>query len=104
MVRHIRRVLSEHDGKYTMIRRGLVSLTTVLLLAIPILGGQAGQGGGTASTLQAMLAVLPNAKAPALDQTQALWLATMPLSCIDHPQAPPTNARLCLGSDLSSAR
>jgi hypothetical protein len=72
-----------------MIRRGLVSLAAVVLLATSISGRQASQGAGTATTLQAMLAVLPNAKPPALDRSQALWLATMPLSCVDHAQGAP---------------
>jgi hypothetical protein len=37
--------------------------------------------------LGAFLAKLPAASAPVLNQEQALWLATMPLSCLDHPQA-----------------
>jgi hypothetical protein len=39
------------------------------------------------SDLGAFLAKLPAASAPVLNQEQALWLATMPLSCLDHPQA-----------------
>lgn len=40
--------------------------------------------------LKAFLAKLPAATAPVLTQDQAVWLATMPLSCLDHPQAAPT--------------
>ena len=43
------------------------------------------------SDLVALLKNLPTATAPFLDQSQALWLATMPLACIDHPQAAPSN-------------
>jgi hypothetical protein len=39
------------------------------------------------SDLGAFLAKLPAASPPVLNQDQALWLATMPLSCLDHPQA-----------------
>ena len=69
-----------------MTRRVLFAL---FILLAPAAMAAARQANGTAPSLQAMLAVLPNAKAPVLDQSQALWLATMPLSCIDHPQAPP---------------
>jgi hypothetical protein len=41
------------------------------------------------SDLGAFLAKLPAAAPPVLDKDQALWLATMPLACLDHPQAPP---------------
>jgi hypothetical protein len=40
--------------------------------------------------LTAFLATLPAATPPVLNQDQAVWLATMPLSCLDHPQAQPS--------------
>jgi hypothetical protein len=42
-----------------------------------------------ASSLDTMLRSLPAAKAPVLDQAQALWLATMPIACLDRPHARP---------------
>src|SRR5438445_446997 len=39
--------------------------------------------------LDGLLKSLPAASPPALDSAQALWLATMPLACLDHPQAHP---------------
>jgi hypothetical protein len=41
------------------------------------------------SSLDTMLRSLPAAKAPVLDQAQALWLATMPIACLDRPHARP---------------
>ena len=46
--------------------------------------------GARRDDLAAFLARLPVATSPVLNQDQALWLATMPLSCLDHPQAPPS--------------
>ena len=69
-----------------MMRRVLFPVFLALTLTTSMAARQANP---TGANLQAMLAVLPNVKAPALDRNQALWLATMPLSCIDHPQAPP---------------
>jgi Protein of unknown function (DUF2891) len=40
--------------------------------------------------LATFLTKLPSAKAPVLDRSQATWLATMPLACIDRPQAAPS--------------
>ena len=71
-----------------MIRRVLFCLAAALAPATSASGRQANATPPTLP-LQTMLAALPNAKAPVLDNTQALWLATMPLSCIDHPQAQP---------------
>jgi len=65
-----------------------VMLTLVGLLALPSWTfGQ--QDGGAFKDLGAMLTSLPSVNAPILDQSQALWLATMPLACIDRPQAAP---------------
>jgi Protein of unknown function (DUF2891) len=45
--------------------------------------------------IDALFKSLPAAKAPGLDKSQALWLATMPLACLDRPQAhPPSRAYL----------
>jgi len=40
--------------------------------------------------LTAFLTKLPSAKAPVLDLSQATFFATMPLACIDRPQAAPS--------------
>jgi hypothetical protein len=40
--------------------------------------------------LSALIAGLPPATAPVLNENQALWLANMPLACLDHPQAEPS--------------
>jgi hypothetical protein len=45
---------------------------------------------GRRADLAAFLAKLPAATPPVLNQDQASWLATMPLSCLDHPQASPS--------------
>lgn len=39
--------------------------------------------------LATFLARLPAAAPPVLNADDAVWLAEMPLSCLDHPQAPP---------------
>jgi hypothetical protein len=63
-------------------------MTLVGLLALSSLTfGQ--QDGGAFKDLGAMLTSLPSVNAPILDQGQALWLATMPLACLDRPQAAP---------------
>jgi len=77
-----------------MIRCARIALLVLLTLtASSHLSGVATaserQADTTAASLQAMLDGLPATKAPILDRTQALWLATMPLSCLDHPQPPP---------------
>jgi hypothetical protein len=46
--------------------------------------------GATSSDLSAFLAKLPAATAPALSPDDAVWLAEMPLSCLDHQQAEPS--------------
>jgi hypothetical protein len=57
----------------------------ILLLILLSLAGSAG-----AQDMSAFLAQLPTSTAPALNQNQALWLATMPLACLDHPHAAPS--------------
>jgi len=44
---------------------------------------------GTFKDLDALLKSLPAPAPPVLDDSQALWLATMPLACLDRPQAHP---------------
>ena len=68
-----------------IVRRILVAPALMLLFS----AGMTGQSGST-SDLTAFLAKLPSATPPALNQEQALWLATMPLSCLDRPQAAPS--------------
>ena len=46
--------------------------------------------GAEAQDMSAFLAQLPTSTAPVLNQSQALWLATMPLACLDHPHAAPS--------------
>ena len=46
--------------------------------------------GAEAQDMSAFLAQLPTSTAPLLNQNQALWLATMPLACLDHPHDRPT--------------
>ena len=46
--------------------------------------------GARESDLSAFLAKLPAATAPVLTQEEATWLAQMPLSCLDHPEAEPS--------------
>lgn len=45
--------------------------------------------GARRDDLAAFLAKLPAATPPVLNADDAVWLAEMPLSCLDHPQAPP---------------
>src|SRR5690348_7915755 len=40
--------------------------------------------------LKPLIDSLPRATAPVLNESQALWLATMPLACLDKPQAEPS--------------
>src|ERR1051326_7656081 len=86
LARHICPVIFTHDRKFTMIRHGLFAVLISLTVTAGLVSGQST---ATTPTLEAMLTSLPNAKPPVLDQRQALWLATMSLSCIDHTQAPP---------------
>jgi hypothetical protein len=65
-----------------MIRR----TSLLVMLSAALLASAA----ATRDDLAALLARLPAATPPALDQNQALWLATMPLSCVDHPQVQPS--------------
>lgn len=58
----------------------------VTLMSIALLCSTA----ATRDDLATFLAQLPAATAPVLNQGQAAWLATMPLSCLDHPQAQPS--------------
>ena len=69
-----------------MIQRGLAVLLCVLMLSTSLAGGQSA---APLPDVKTMLNNLPAAKAPALDRAQALWLAEMPLACIDRPQAAP---------------
>lgn len=52
--------------------------------------GQPKDEGSTAKNA-AFLKSLPDAKLPVIDQTQALALVSLPLSCVDHLQALPEN-------------
>jgi len=61
-----------------------------LTLAAPLVALLAVSGSARESDLGAFLAKLPAATPPVLNQDEALWLATMPLSCLDHPQAQPS--------------
>jgi len=68
-----------------MILRRAIALSMLLLLSVGVRG----------QDLNAFLTKLPAASTPVLNQDQALWLATMPLSCLSHPQsAPSTRAYL----------
>jgi hypothetical protein len=58
---------------------------TTLLLILLSLACTAG-----AQDITAFLAQLPTSTPPVLNQNQALWLATMPLACLDHPHAAPS--------------
>jgi hypothetical protein len=57
----------------------------ILLLILLSLSCSAG-----AQDVTAFLAQLPTSTPPVLNQNQALWLATMPLACLDHPHAAPS--------------
>jgi hypothetical protein len=46
--------------------------------------------GARRNDLAAFLATLPAAKPPVLNSDQAVFLAIMPLACLDHPQAEPS--------------
>jgi hypothetical protein len=61
-----------------------------LTLAAPLAALLALSSSARDSDLGAFLAKLPAASPPVLNEDQALWLATMPLSCVDHPQAQPS--------------
>lgn len=49
-----------------------------------------------ADDLTAFAATIPDADVPALDREMALTLVAMPLSCLDHPHAPPRDRRAYL--------
>lgn len=61
-----------------------------LTLAAPLAALMLVSASARESDLSAFLAKLPEASPPVLNADQALWLATMPLSCLDHPQAEPS--------------
>ena len=46
--------------------------------------------GAGPNDLTAFLSKLPTATPPELTEDEAAWLSTMPLSCVDHPDAEPT--------------
>jgi hypothetical protein len=79
----------------TPIRQLLIVTACVATLTADLRAQQA--GAGAAATMKAaaprdlstLLTSLPSASAPVFDPAQALWLATMPLACIDRPHAPP---------------
>jgi hypothetical protein len=72
-------------------------LITAACLALSIGVGASAQIPGTGATpgrtpfkdLDALLKSLPAPAPPLLDAPQALWLATMPLACLDRPHAHP---------------
>lgn len=75
----------------------LAAIAACLLAATAVPRAQQANAGGavrlsptSAKDLSALLTTLPPADAPVLDPAQALWLATMPLACIDRPHAPPS--------------
>lgn len=64
-----------------MMRRSLVALGVAAAVLL--------NAGARRDDLAAFYAKLPAATPPVLTKDQASWLATMPLSCLDHPQAAP---------------
>ena len=52
--------------------------------------------GQPSDELAAFAATIPEAEVPVLDREMALTLVAMPLSCLDHPHAPPRNRRTYL--------
>jgi hypothetical protein len=79
-------------------RRPLILASLVAILSCVVIAAQQSatppaadaKAAPTFATLDALYKSLPIVKIPVLDETQALWLAAMPLSCLDHPQARPT--------------
>lgn len=65
-------------------------ICVVLCIAFCPLFGQP-RNGETADGNTAFLKSLPNVELPVIDERRALFLASLPLSCIDHPQAFPEN-------------
>lgn len=63
-------------------------VTTSIALAAVLLAGTS--AGARQNALTAFLGKLPTATPPVLTLDQAQWLAQMPLSCVDHPQSPPS--------------
>jgi Protein of unknown function (DUF2891) len=78
-------------------KRLLVLVTIILLLCSATMFAQqtltdaAKPAGAPFKDLNALLRSLPDSQAPALAESQAIWLATMPLACLDRPQALPQN-------------
>ncbi len=70
----------------------LVVAASVLLSAQQAapLAGTAPKAPPAAPTLDAFYKSLPSVKPVPFDLTQATWLATMPLACLDRPQARPS--------------
>jgi len=74
--------------------RVMVSALCLVALVAVTSGQQAAAPGRPAAPppfkdLDSLFNSLPSASAPGLDKPQALFLATMPLSCLDRPQAHP---------------
>jgi hypothetical protein len=61
-----------------------------LIAALVVLVALTPAHAGANQNLAALLAKLPAAEAPVLNKDQALWLATMPLACLDRPHAAPS--------------
>jgi hypothetical protein len=77
------------------IRLAILVGTVSVIVSSPVRSAQQMAGPGAAvargeiKDLSALLKSLPAATAPVLDDKQALFLATMPLACLDRPQAHP---------------
>jgi DUF2891 family protein len=75
------------------------AIATLICLLAQAANGAAQQSGAHAPVtaapaykdLNALYTSLPSATAPVLDQSQAMWLTTMPLACIDRPLAAPSS-------------
>src|SRR5262249_20860935 len=96
--RTVARRLRDHlpsDGRECPMKsRVMLSAICLVALAAAPSGQQAAAPGRPAAALaykdlDSLFHSLPPAAPPALDQPQALFLATMPLSCLDRPQAHP---------------
>jgi hypothetical protein len=61
-----------------------------MIAAIALVAGSArAQDVAEYRDLGELLAKLPNVSAPTFDERQALWLGTLPLSCLDRLQSRP---------------
>ncbi len=77
-----------------MKRRNMTLIAFLLIIGVTFTSAQSPQQNNAPAAskvdLRPFIGSLPAATAPALTESQAIWLAQMPLACLDRPQAAPS--------------